>query len=200
VKLEEIAADEIRARAAEVLARPEFAPQTESWLEQFVDWLRRTFSIDVDGAGFATFLGWAAAAICAACLVSIVLRETRQRMDTWKRRTVAPSAAASVSRRVEELLEASRAARARGELALALRLAFFALVVGLARRGDLEYRDAWTNRELVERGAPPASVRGVLAPLVEALDRKGFGLEPTSEADVDALEALCRRELGGVRT
>ena len=72
----------------------------------------------------------------------------------------------------------------------------FALVVGLGRRGNLEYRDAWTNRELLARGRPSTEVATLLSPLVDELDRKMFGRDETTAADVERLETLCSRWLG----
>lgn len=94
----------------------------------------------------------------------------------------------------------AREARAKRAFADALRFYAWALVVGLSERGDLEYRDAWTNRELVERGRPRPEALRVLAPLVPELDAKSFGHEPALEADVERLERLCREHLGGLAT
>jgi hypothetical protein len=125
----------------------------------------------------------------------VLLRLARQAGGA---RGVAPRAAGqpgpdSVRARVAELLREARAARARGELTLALRLTFFALVVGLGRRGSLEYHDAWTNRELLVRGHPEPDVAALLAPLLVELDRKSFGGEPTRAVDVERMEELCAR-------
>jgi hypothetical protein len=76
-------------------------------------------------------------------------------------------------------------------------LFFFALVVGLGRAGDLEYHDAWTNRELLQRGSPSPRLARALEDLVRELDLKGFGCVPTVEDDVNRLEALCKSMLGG---
>ncbi|HZO10199.1 MAG TPA: DUF4129 domain-containing protein, partial [Myxococcota bacterium] len=89
-------------------------------------------------------------------------------------------------------------AAARGDRVAALRLLFRALVLGLSQRGELEYRDAWTNRELLERGAPPRDVAPVLAALVPRLDAQSFGHEPAVAEDVERLAALCDRFLGRV--
>jgi hypothetical protein len=104
-------------------------------------------------------------------------------------------AASRVSRRVSELLARARTAREEGDLVLALRLTFFALVIGLGRRGDLEYRDSWTNRELLARGHPSADVAARLGPLVDELDFKMFGDGLTTESDLERLDELCRRWL-----
>jgi cytosine/adenosine deaminase-related metal-dependent hydrolase len=191
------AADEIRRIVHEILARKEFAAEEDSWFVRLLKALDEQLHLGFGAAGMARAVFWVMAIALGAVVAWIALREVLLRVQAagLARSAGRSGAAADLSRRVEELLEAARSARARGELVLALRLSFFALVVGLGRRGDLEYRDAWTNRELLERGAPRAEVAALLAPLVEVLDRKGFGLEPAREADVDDLEALCRRVL-----
>lgn len=103
-----------------------------------------------------------------------------------------------VARRVLNLRLEARAAHGRGDLQLALRHLFFALVVGLGQRGNLHYRAAWTNRELLERGQPTGGVKGVLATLLDWLEPKEFGREPASPADVRRLEDLCDRWLGRI--
>jgi hypothetical protein len=108
----------------------------------------------------------------------------------------APVAVESRAHRVARLRAEARAADARGEHVLALRLEFTALVCGLGERGDLEYRDAFTNRELLERGRPGREAEALLRPLVPELDAKSFGGEPASHADFLALSALCDRLVG----
>jgi len=96
---------------------------------------------------------------------------------------------------VETLRRRAREAAARGDHVAALRLLFRALVVGLSERGELAYRDAWTNRELLERGAPRRDVLPVLASLVPRLDAQSFGREPAGPDDVARLDAVCDRLL-----
>lgn len=192
--------DAIQRALDDVLAREEFAQskvRTPSWLEKawdnFVEWLERTFDFDLSGAGplvvKAFYVLMAAAAIYL--VVRLVVAWVRSRRAT-------PEAALESARaaRVAELLAAARAARANGDVVLALRLHFWALVIGLSERGDLEYRDAWTNRELVERGHPRPDVERILAALVPGLDAKSFGHAPASDADVEELAQLCREHLG----
>ncbi|MFT7487362.1 MAG: hypothetical protein ACI9F9_003223, partial [Candidatus Paceibacteria bacterium] len=89
-----------------------------------------------------------------------------------------------------------RAAQAAGEFTLALRLYFFALVIGLGERGGLEYNPAWTNRELLERGAPREDVVEALRPLVGQLDAHSFGELPTRPEQVEQFAEVCERLLG----
>ncbi len=99
--------------------------------------------------------------------------------------------------RVAELRREARRAQEAGERTRALRLYFLALVVGLGARGELDYDDAWTNRELLERGHPSPEVRRLLAPLVGELDAHSFGGRPTADEEVRRFALLCERMLDG---
>jgi hypothetical protein len=100
--------------------------------------------------------------------------------------------------RIRALLLEAAAARGAGDLKRALRLYFFALLVGLGESGGLRYDDAWTNRELLRRGRPEPRVRELLEPLVGELEGKEFGREPVRDQDVEELRALCERHLGAL--
>jgi hypothetical protein len=128
-------------------------------------------------------------ATVATMLVLWLVRRFRARVSGTEERAL-------VRLRVAELRALAREARARGDAVLALRYLLFALVVGLGQKGDLHYRDAWTNRELLERGEPSAAVRGLLVPLMAELEAKEFGRVPVELADVERVAALCERWLG----
>jgi hypothetical protein len=186
-------AEEVRAAVDEVYARPEFSDDS-SWFSELLEWLQGLFG---EGSGEAAVdLGWVVLWLLVVILAGLAgwafVRLGGRLPDGPARRG---SATSRVSRRVSELLGRARKAREQGDLVLALRLTFFALVVGLGRRGDLEYRDAWTNRELLARGHPSADVSARLGPLVDELDLKMFGEEETTEGDLERLDELCRRWL-----
>ncbi len=192
-----VPAERVAAELERVLARPEFS-QEPGPVERLLAWLGdlldgTSFGGDVLGQLFQLGL----VLLLATLLAWLVVRALRGLGAAGPRdgEALAPAAAAVVER-VTSLRRAADQARVAGDLPRALRLNFWALVVGLGRRGDLEYRDAWTNRELLARGAPRGEVRAVLEPLVDELDAKGFGHEPTRGADVDRLEELCDRWLG----
>lgn len=113
-----------------------------------------------------------------------------------RRRGPTDEEALRLAQRVVELRERAAAAQRAGELTLALRLYFFALVVGLGEQGELAYNDAWTNRELLDRGEPGTEVAQLLRPLVGELDAHSFGRVPTGPAEVARFAALCERLLG----
>ena len=198
-------ADEVRAKLAAVLAREEFAPKSswlaETWkktLDRLGDWLGEIFGI-VDPATRRSVVIALLALLGAAILAAIVVRLAR----FLRARPASPAGGGSVedlrAAGVAALRRDARAAAARGDRLAALRLYFRALVVGLSERGQLEYKDAWTNRELLARGAPRREVAPVLASLVPRLDAQSFGREPALPEDVELLSSLCERLLDGRR-
>lgn len=185
---------EVAGALERVLARSEF-DDSPSLSQEVWDWIvERLGSLGGIGSGGANRVLLLALVIvlalgCLAVLARLLRRRTR-------RAAPVPARAALVRTRVAELRAAARAARARGDDALALRYLLFALVAGLGQRGDLRFRDAWTNRELVRRGEPSREAGAMLAPLIDELEAKEFGRTPVTPADVDRLEELCARWLG----
>ena len=192
---DEAASDRIASVVRDVLTRSEFHPSAveRAW-ERLMDEVAGWF----DGAAIDG-VGWVTAAIGAAILVGLALFLVYLAAGAARRRQRAPLPDGTLPReqRVADLRRRARDAERRGELVLALRLYFFALVVGLGEVGVLEYRDAWTNRELLERGRPSSAVRARLAPLVQALDRKSFGGDEVSLEDVRDLERIGRELVVG---
>lgn len=196
--------EDVRSNLEEVFARDEFGHKSswiaEQWgkfLDTLGDWFRELFGI-ADPATSEFIVRALLWLVAALILVAIAVRIVR-----WARgREAAPAAQARGPREdlraagVAALRREARAASARGDLLAALRLLFRALVLGLSEKGELEYRDAWTNRELFERGAPRHDVAPALAALVPRLDAQSFGHEPAGPEDVERLDALCDRLLG----
>ncbi len=178
-----------------VLARSEFR-ESSGWLEQLLEQLFGSL-----GGGGELDLGvdpWLlllALGLLSVLLATPLVRALR-RARSESQAPAAPGSASSRGQKVGELRRAARAARGAGDQAAALRYLLFALVVGLGERGDLEYRDAWTKRELLERGQPRPPVRALLLPLVEELEAKEFGRIAVTPGDVERLAALCERWLG----
>ena len=189
----------IRETIDRILADKEFRPAKGglgAWLarkfEKLADWISDLFGLHGSGSARAmlvTFL------ILAAVLLGwAVARAIARRRPAARGLAPAPA----VDRRaatVAALRAAAREAAARGDHLAALRLAFHALVVGLSERGDLAYRDAWTNHELLERGAPRRELLPLLAALVPRLDAQSFGREPATAEDFARIDALCDRLL-----
>jgi hypothetical protein len=190
-----IPAQRVHEELQRVLQREELE---KGWIERVFEWLAANLSIDSGSAAdFVLVLVLAPAGVAFAFVVVALLRMRRGRKHAEEE--LSPSVRLVVERRVSELLARARTARADGDPRLALRLAFFALVVGLGQRGDLRYRDAWTNRELLSRGAPSPEALVVLRPLLDEIEAKDFGGAPIEEGDVERLFALCDRWLGPSR-
>jgi hypothetical protein len=194
-------AEQVAEALERVFARAEFQPEGEDPLLAFLEKLFDLFSFS--GNALSESVLWTLMWIACIAL-GLFLGWLAARSQFWSRpRGLALDAAApraralspTASERWAELRAQAAAARARGDLALALRLSFFALVVALSGRGDLEFRDAWTNREIVERGRPSPEVHAVLAPWVAELDAKIFGRVKVEEADLDRLASASERLL-----
>ena len=190
----EVRADAVEGALEEILARPGFQPQ-EDPLQAVADALGRLFG---DGLSDGQLVGlWVFAFVLSTLLTVLVVLWLRRRPLSRGRFSSAEAQAQRRREDVARLRAAARAARDAGELREALRLTWFALVVGLGERGDLAYHAAWTNRELLERGEPSAETRSRLEPILRGIEAKEFGHEPTSLADVEQLDALCNQILGG---
>jgi hypothetical protein len=177
--------------------KPESHVVRDFFVQRFLDawdWIKRVLGL---GHGvFGGALSWLVLALIVAALVALALRLFPYAL---RRETSAfgPQSASDMrAMRVADLRRRAREAEAAGDHAQALRFYFWALVVGLGQRGELEYRDAWTNRELLERGAPRPDVERVLRPLVPELDRKTFGRVPADADDVRRMAELCDNWLG----
>lgn len=198
-----VPAERVAAELSDVLSRPEFrsgqpAPSILGRIGRwFAEFLEDLFGL-APGSGGEVFL-IAVVGMLAALLVWLVWRIARDRRrgplaDAPAPAQVDPETARRL--RVRELRRRAGEAERAGDRLLALRLYFTALVVGLGERGDLEYRDAWTNRELCERGAPRPEIAQLLAPISERLDRQSFGHEPVENDDVRRLARLVDDRLG----
>jgi hypothetical protein len=184
-----IPAEAVREELARVLARAEFH-EPKSLLEQFIDWLLpRLDAGEIEAVGDVVrvllVVGGALALALAARWVGGAFRGRGAELEA------APTApGADLDARLHELAGLARAARAGGDLRLALRYLFLALLLALGGRGDLEFRPVWTNRELLRRGRPSGPTRVLLEQLVRELEPKEFGRAAVSAADVERLEGL----------
>lgn len=200
--------DAARAQAREILGREEFLEPERGLLDRFFDWLfenddeddeTATSEIEPPPAGDSGS-GIDTQAIVLGLLIAVgiallVVLASRYAANRRRDEAAVPETAALVASRVRELRAMAREAEAEGDWIRALRLHFFALVVGLGERGDLEYRDAWTNRELLERGRPAREVERALRPFVRLLDAHSFGNVPSGPEEVREFRALCDRML-----
>ena len=178
-----------------ILARPEFSEldsagdeRLGAFLEQSASASNEILAVLVDAVPFV--LG-----LLAAWFLWRLLRRAREPQGG-----PVASGRSQVRERVVGLLADAREARGRGETRLALRLYLFALVAGLGAKGDLAFRAAWTNRELLHRGDPGPQARALLEGLIDELEPKEFGDARVEERDLDRLEALCAHHLASLLT
>ncbi len=196
--------ERVREAVEEVLSGPDFrdeASPLEDAFAEFFEWFFGLFP-DTGPAPDASVLEmglqvvWILILVIAAGLLARVIwnyvRAVRLRESE-----VQPTLSEEVAARVRDLRHRAREAEVAGDFTLALRLYFFALVIGLGQRGELEYNSAWTNRELLERGEPHLEVAKLLRPLVGELDAHSFGEEPTQPEEVQRFADLCEDLLGG---
>ena len=185
---------EVADAVRDVLARDQEPP---SLLAELIEWFTSRAGFD-PGGEWVRGVFWVLSAILVVLLLIFLHRAVRVGLGGARRLRdgVDGERGPTIAERVALLRAEAAQARARGELRLALRKQFFALVLGLGGRGDLQFRDAWTNREVLARGDPSAEVDTLLTPLVVELEAKEFGHESVSTADLDRLESLCARYLG----
>lgn len=191
--------EQVQGALDEVFMAPEF-DQSPSLTEEFIEWLKDLFDFGGFGEGSFDFawLALRAGAVVAAVVVVVLAASYVRRMlvERVQAGEVLASRADLTRDRVAELRAAAAEAESSGNHLLALRLYFFALVVGLGERGELAYNDAWTNRELLERGTPSSAVATTLRPLLGELDLMSFGERDVETDDVRRFESLCDRWLG----
>ena len=192
---------EVRRLVDEILRDPAYG-RDKSWLEglweAFREWFGELFKgmNPEGGADWVAVMYQVALVAIGVCIVVGVWLLARRIVKLDRVGARAPASGRALAlKRAEELRLEARSARERGDLLLALRLTFFALVVGLGENGDLVYRPGWTNRELFDRGDPRPEVASTLGPLVAELDARSFGGVPVLASDVDRFEAMCRRWL-----
>jgi len=190
-------AEEVSAALERALARRERDEPT--MLEELVTWLSERFGFEpIEQAGDVIL--WLFVILFAVLLLWI-LRRVLARDWSGAGRGVdfddEEVRGPSIAERVALLRREAAEARARGEMRLALQKLLFALVLGLGGRGDLEFHDAWTYRELLRRGNPSPDAGAILGPLVGELEAKDYGREPVGPDDLERLESLCTRYLGG---
>ena len=179
---------EIDAALERVLAGPAFHEE-ESAFARFFEWVRDWLSFEGASSGLK-LLYWIVLITAALLLVALIVRGIRA---GWRARATpgATGVAEDPRERALDLCRAAADARRAGDLRLALRLYVAAVVLGLGQRGEVEVRDAWTNRELLARGAPGPRALELLLPLVRELEPAEFGRAAVRESDVERLERVC---------
>lgn len=183
----------VRAALERVLAGSEFQEQ-ESALDEGLgrlwDWL--------GGLGLPGVLGRILPVLLLALGAWWLWRATRARRGAAASRpaTATPPA---LGARAAAALAAARAARAAGDAREALRQYGLALVLALGAEHALEFRAAWTERELLRRGRPEPDARALVEGLLGELEAKRFGRAAVAEADLERLDLLCAGHVEAAR-
>jgi hypothetical protein len=184
---------EVQAALERVFAHPRLRAREPDLLERGLERLLEVFSgFDVEPRAVTTLL-WVAAAVLAALGGWLLARALAGRARAPAAAPAAgdlPPAPVDVEARLADLRARAETARAAGDLELALRLSFSALLVALSRRGDLELREAWTPREMLARGRPSERARAALEPWLSELDRLLFGARGVTPEDLARFDAL----------
>lgn len=197
-------AAEVAAALERVFERPELRPDESGWFDRaFARLLEVLGGLDPDPEAAWTLLWIAVGAVVllGTWIASRFLAGAARRRQVESVASPALRAPVDLEARLAEWRARAAAARTAGDLTLALRLEFFALLLALSRRGDLELRDAWTPREMLERGRPSATARAALEPWLSELDARLFGtrgVSPDALRRFDELrETLLARGGGG---
>lgn len=200
------AAAQARKSVEEILQSESFVNSNRNWfselLDAYFDWRddafeREPINADLGGSTPWDFQSLLFAAIIVIVLVLIGVLVSRHFAGRRRDERVGGTIRERIASRVEALRALAREAEAAGDWIEALRLDFFALVIGLGEQGDLDYRDAWTNRELLERGMPSRKVEQSLRPVVHRLDAHSFGHLPSGPQEVLEFREFCDRLLEG---
>ncbi len=187
-----IGAEVVRERAKEIIAGLSPASASKNWLQRLLEHFDPFRHVGSWMFDYGSWVAYTLYFLAAAAVIGLVILLVRQ--IEWRRARSPGLAdagqAAQVRERVANLLRRAREARNAGERLAALRLFFAAFVIGLSRRGDLEFREAWTNHELAQRGAHTPELRATLTPLVLELDLLVYGGREISDAQLNRLEEL----------
>ena len=179
--------------ALERVLHAEGIPQPEPQPSALVRWL----SEHLGGLASAPLL--AVLKTVALVLLGLVLLVWISRLVSRRRVRARGSAGAlaldSRRARAAALRAAAVRSHASGELALALRQQLTALVVGLGEHGQLDYRPAWTLRELVARGRPPLALAGALEQLIDEVEPLCFARVEVREADYQRVARFVDQKL-----
>ena len=197
--------EEVRAALEKALEAPPELPQQQSFLaqiwERFLRWLDEQGLLPSMLTGVSDGLS-AVMYVLLAVLVLLLLWYGWRIVRQYSRsREMALAAREEMEReslaaRLERLLAEARAAQSSGDHRLALRLYFWALVVGLSGQGRIEYREAWTGREMLERTRLTGNLAGELGPLVREVDALSFGGGIVSAEDSARMARTCSEWLG----
>ena len=190
-------ADVIHGKTEEVLARPEFHPPEEPWLQKI---LRKIIEALFRWLGELhssyPWLFWVFVVTCVGLLVFLI------GLFVWKvgrmlqvGGQVAPDQLHHETRRRLSRgywEEASRMA-ARAEFTEAIRFLFLSLVYYFDESGKVSFQKAYTNREYLALFEDRPKVHNELKVLVDTLDDHWYGQRPTDQQRYEHCLALYQR-------
>lgn len=195
--------DQVREALDRVAAREEFRKLLGKQSEEksgFWKWLDDFFSDSGSDSSVAQTVGsgfsWLPAVLACIVVVAILVFVVRAFMvTTGKADQQEETLEDRRAQFIAEQLRLGAAARQAGQLNLALRAYWSALVTGVGRGDDLVFRTSWTCREMLARSPIEASDVQLVAGLLEHVERLEFGDEVICTGDVDELAALCTERL-----
>ncbi|MEY2785923.1 MAG: hypothetical protein RL277_2135 [Planctomycetota bacterium] len=204
MQTEHKSSEEVRAALEKALEAPPELGEQQSLLarawERFLEWLSEQGLLPGGLGAISEGLGyvlWVLVAVLVGLLLWYGWR-LYQQMARARELAAAQREAEereSLAARVSRLLAEAHAAETSGDHRLALRLYFWALVVGLSGQGRIEYRDAWTGREMLERTRLADELAEQLRPLVREVDLLSFGGGVVAAQDSARMAAACREWL-----
>ncbi|HED66488.1 MAG TPA: hypothetical protein ENJ09_13160 [Planctomycetes bacterium] len=186
-------ADEVSAALQRVIVRR--GGPGESPAGRLAAWFLK--HLGGEGGVVGEVLLWTFLALVAFALARFTFGFVRRIIGPRGEGRLEGAAGPDAMERARELLARSREERSAGEYRSALGLSLLALVLALGGRGALEFQPAWTFRELLVRGRPRPGARRLLELLVSDLEAKEFGEDRIDERDLDRVESLCVRAIGG---
>lgn len=191
-------AEEIRAAAEEILARPEFT-QEESLYDRILGWIGDRLN-DVLGAlaggGRGAFIAWALLIVAVAALGYLVWHIIRSGAvpGTGRARAEAQVTVDEQRRSSSHWRSEADAHAAAGRWRDALRCRWRALVAELSERGrlqDVPGLTAGEYRHLVATSAPPVS--GAFGDATDLFERAWYGGGDVGPADHERMVAVAAR-------
>ncbi|MBX7104119.1 MAG: DUF4129 domain-containing protein [Gemmataceae bacterium] len=189
-----VPAEAVRAKSADVFARPEFNPEANAlnfdWVAKFFRWLG-TLSSNAPG------LYWVILISCIALLVVLVahLSYTVYRALTYRTETASAARAERLRRSAAFFAQAEQHANA-GAFTEAIRHLFLALVFRFDEAGRVALRPGATNREyLINLEADPR-VHDALGRYVDLLDDYWYARREASQPQYAECRGIYDRVTG----
>lgn len=186
--------DQVRAKADEILARPEYQVPPKSLVDQFLDWLaERLRGLTGSGGGANTVIAWVGLAIIVGGLAFLVYRLTRSTRPESRQEI---DILVDVARSSDEWREEAERLEARGEWKLALRARYRSLIGELIRREKVRDVPGRTTGEY--RRDVDATVPGAADPFdsaSELFEEAWYGDRPTGAPENARFRSLAGQVL-----